>query len=133
MKPKFISLTAGNKKCTTYSKSGRNKVMISNDVYEIIQELSDLLLHKYQIDLEQSTRGSNFIFDYVSGMHYIRNMINLNRDGLYIDSPKWLKNKKVTINPKDHDNKYFQYAIAVALTKNKSEGIQREEKGSTLS
>ena len=32
-----------------------------------------------------------------------------------IDSPKWLKNKKATINPKNNDGKFFQYAITVAL------------------
>ena len=33
----------------------------------------------------------------------------------YIDSPKWLKNKKATINPKDNDNNCFQYALTAAL------------------
>ena len=32
-----------------------------------------------------------------------------------IDSPKWLKNKKAKINPKNTDNKCFQYALTVAL------------------
>ena len=29
--------------------------------------------------------------------------------------PKWLKNKKTTINSKNNDEKCFQYAVAVAL------------------
>ena len=33
----------------------------------------------------------------------------------YIKTPKWLKNKKATIDPKNNDNKCFQYAVAVAL------------------
>ena len=33
----------------------------------------------------------------------------------YIDSPKWLKNKKLTINPKNNDYKCFQYAVTLAL------------------
>ena len=33
----------------------------------------------------------------------------------HIDSPKWLKNKKTTINPKNKDDKCFQYALTVAL------------------
>ena len=32
-----------------------------------------------------------------------------------MDSPKWLKNKKATINPKNDDGKCFQCAITVAL------------------
>ena len=43
------------------------------------------------------------------------NKISLSRGGSYIDSPKWLKNKKVTINPKNNDDKCFQYAVAIAL------------------
>ena len=41
--------------------------------------------------------------------------ISLNRGGSYIDFPKWLKNKKATTNPKNNDNKYFQYAVAATL------------------
>ena len=33
----------------------------------------------------------------------------------HIDSPKWLKNKKATINFKNNDDKCFQYALTVAL------------------
>ena len=35
--------------------------------------------------------------------------------GSYIDFPKWLKNKKATINPKNKDDKCFKNAVAVAL------------------
>ena len=41
--------------------------------------------------------------------------ISLSRSGFQIDSPKWLKNKRETINPKNNDEKCFQYAMAVAL------------------
>ena len=41
--------------------------------------------------------------------------ISLNRSGSYIDSPKRLKNKKATINPKNEDDKCFQYALTVPL------------------
>ena len=60
-------------------------------------------------------RGSEFIFNSVDALYYDLNKINLSRGGSYIDSPKWLKNKKATINPKNNDNKYFQYALTVAL------------------
>ena len=34
----------------------------------------------------------------------------------YIDSPDWIKNKNLTINPiNKKDNKRFQYAVTVAL------------------
>ena len=48
-------------------------------------------------------------------MHYNLHKISLNRGGSYIDSPKWLKNKKATINSKNNHGKCFQYAPTVAL------------------
>ena len=41
--------------------------------------------------------------------------MSINRGGSYIDSPKWLKYKKSTINPKNNDDKCFQYAVTLAL------------------
>ena len=32
-----------------------------------------------------------------------------------VDSPKWLKNKKATINPKNNDNNCFQYSLTAVL------------------
>ena len=32
-----------------------------------------------------------------------------------MDSPKWLNNKKATINPENNDDKCFRYVITVAL------------------
>ena len=58
--------------------------------------------------IEQLLTGVNFLY-------YDFNKISLNRSGSYIDSPKWLKDKKSTINPKINDNKCFQYAVTLAL------------------
>ena len=48
-------------------------------------------------------------------MCYNLNKTRLSRAGSYIDSPKRLKNKEGTINPKNNNEKCFQYAITVAL------------------
>ena len=48
-------------------------------------------------------RGSEFAFDSVDLLYYHLQKISLDRSGSYIDSPKWLKNKKATINPKNDD------------------------------
>ena len=58
---------------------------------------------------------SDFEFGGVNFLYYDFNEITLNRGGSYIDSPKWLKDKKSTINPKNNDDKCFQYAITLAL------------------
>ena len=55
-----------------------------------------------------------YLFDSSDLLYYNVYKISLNRGGSYIDSPKWLKDKKATINPKNNDN-CFQYAITVVL------------------
>ena len=60
-------------------------------------------------------KGSEFIFGVADVLYYDLNKVNLNRGGSNIDSPEWLKNKKATVNPKNNDDKCFQYAKTVAL------------------
>ena len=74
---------------------------------------------EYQENLSEKMRGSDFAFDGVNFMYYDLNKISKNRGGSYIDSPKWLKNKKSTINPKSNDYKCFQYVITLALNLDK--------------
>ena len=92
---------------TMYSKS--------NETDEIFEKLLESLSERYQEGLEESMRGSEFIFDSVDAVYYNLNKTSLSRGGSYIDSPKWLKNTNATINPKNNDDKCFQYAVAVAL------------------
>ena len=51
----------------------------------------------------------------LNSLYYQMYKISLNKCGLYIDSPKWLKNRKGTINPQNNNDKCFQYTITVAL------------------
>ena len=64
-------------------------------------------------------RGSEFEFDGVNFLYHDFNKISINRGGSYIDSLKWLKDKKSTINPKHNDHKCFQYAATLALNLDK--------------
>ena len=61
-------------------------------------------------------RGREFAYDSVDALYYNLNKVSLSRGRSYIDSPKCLKNKKATINPKNKDDKCFQYALTVALS-----------------
>ena len=51
----------------------------------------------------------------IDAFYYDFNKVSLSRSGSYIKNKKWLKNKKATINPKNNDDKCFQYVLAVAL------------------
>ena len=64
-------------------------------------------------------KGSDFAFDGVNYLYYDLNKISISKGGSYIDSPKWLKDKKSTINPKNNDYKSFQYAVTLALNLDK--------------
>ena len=79
------------------------------------EEIFESFLQTYQEGLEESMRGSEFVYDSVDALCYKLNKVSLSRGGSYIESSKWLKNKKATINPKNNDGKYFQYAVTVAL------------------
>ena len=72
-------------------------------------------MQKYQEGLEEKIRWSEFVFDSADLLHYNLHKVSLNRDGSYIDAAEWLKNKKATINPKNNDEKCFQYVLTVAL------------------
>ena len=64
-------------------------------------------------------KGSDFAFDGVNSLYYDFKKTHINRGGSYIDSLQWLKNKKSTINPKNNDDKCFQYAVTLALNLNR--------------
>ena len=98
-----------------YSPSVNIEIMLGNETDKIIEDLFDSFLQRYQKGLEESMKGSQFVFDSINSLYYKLHKISLKRDGSYKDSPKWLKNKRATINPKNNDNKCFQYAIATSL------------------
>ena len=89
--------------------------MNGSDTDEIIKELFKSLLQRYQENLQEKMKGSDFAFDGVNYLYYNFNKISISRGGSYIDSPKWLKDKKSTVNHKNNDNKCFQYAVTLTL------------------
>ena len=112
----FISFKPdSDETCTMRTKSNNIEIVMCSETGEIIEELSKSLLKRHQEGLQKSMRGIEFIFDSVDALYYNFNKTSLSRGGSYIDSSEWLKNKKATINPKNNDEKCFQYAITVAL------------------
>ena len=111
----FISSKDSDETRTMHTKSNDVEIMIGSETDEIIEELFESFLQKYQEGLEDSMRGSQFVYDSVDVLYYNLIKVSLIRGGSYIDSPKWLKNKKATINPKIKDDKCFQYDLIVDL------------------
>ena len=105
-----------------HTKSSNVEVMIGTETDEINEELFKSFLQKYQEGLEESIRGSEFIYDSVDALYYNLNKLSLSRGGSYVDSPIWLKNKKARIDPQNKkDDRCFQHAVTVALNYQKIE------------
>ena len=76
-----------------YSKSDNIEITISDEADQVTKELFGSLENRCQNNLE-SMKGSEFAFDYAHLMYYKCHEIDLNRDGSYVGSPVWIKNKK---------------------------------------
>ena len=116
----FISLKPGSDEARImHMRSDNEEFMSGSDTDEIIKGLFGSFLQKYEENLQNKMRGSEFEFDGVNFLYYDFNKISLNRGGSYIYSPQWLKNKKSTINAKNNVHKCFQYAVTLALNLDK--------------
>ena len=98
-----------------HSNSDNIKVTPYSGANDVVDKLFKSHRSKNQDNLETTMKGSDFIFDVVQIMYCKCHKVNFNRGGSNIDSPDWIKKKKATINPKNEDDKCFQYAAAVAL------------------
>ena len=112
----FISLKSGSDDTRImYTRSDNVEIMFGDDNDDIIEQLFESLLQKYEENLQNKMKGPEFEFDGVNFLYYDFNKTSINGGGSYIDSPKWLKDKKSIINPKNNDNICFQYAVTFAL------------------
>ena len=93
MQINFISCKSSAETRTMYTKSRSIEITKGNKTDEIIKKLFESLLQDYQKKLEEPMRASEFVPDSIDLLYY--HLTSLNRKGSsYIDSPKWLKNKK---------------------------------------
>ena len=112
----FVSFTDANETRETHTKSDNITIMRGVENEDIINELFNTFRKRYQEGLETKMKGSSFTFERIDLLEYHLHKISLNRGSSYIDSPIWIKNKGVTINPQNtKDNNCFQYAITAAL------------------
>ena len=99
--------------------SNEIRVMFTRSTPEEFMIGSEMsILQKYQDNLQNKMKGSDFIFNGINYLYYDLNRITISKGGSYIESPKWLKDKKCTINQKNNDNKCFQYATTLVLNIN---------------
>ena len=75
----FVSSKDSDQNRIMRTKSHNVEIMMGNETCEIIKQLFESLLQNYQIDLEESMRGSEFIFNSVDLSYYHSLKISLNR------------------------------------------------------
>ena len=112
-----------------YTRSTTEEFMIGSETEEVAEKLFMSMLQKYQDNLQNKMKGSDFIFNGIDYLYYDLNRITISKGGSYIESPKWLKDKICVVNQKHNDNKCFQYAATLALNFNNIDGNpQRKSK-----
>ena len=87
----FISSRNFTKSRDMYRKSDNFEIMMEGNTNEIIRNLFNCILRRYQGGLHESMRGSEFVFDYAESLNYIFHKIDLKRSGSYIETPEWLQ------------------------------------------
>ena len=116
----FISQKPGSdEKRVMYRKSINEEIMSGSETEQITEKIIVSLLQKYQDNLQNKMRGSDFVFDAINCIYYDFNRITISQGESYIESPKCLKDKKCTINQTNSDNMCFKYAGTLALNLNK--------------
>ena len=83
----FVSSNDSDETRTMHTRSNNVEVMVGSETKEIIMKLFESFLQKYQEKLEESMRGSQFVYDSVDVLYYNLNKVSLSRGGSYIDSP----------------------------------------------
>ena len=88
-------------------RSDNEEIKSGNETNDIIKRLLKSSLTNYQNEEKILRYGSYFVFESVDLLSYHIHKANLKRGKSYIKSPKWILNKRATIDPKNKDNKCF--------------------------
>ena len=72
----FISSKDIDEERVLHTKSNKIEMMSQEKGDESIEELFESLISRYQVGLKKSTKGSDFIFDYVNLLCYKCDKIN---------------------------------------------------------
>ena len=97
----FISSRDTGETRTYYIWSDNVSIMQVKNTNDIIIEVSDSFKLSKRV---KNIKGSDFLFESVGLSDYKLHRVRLKRGGSYIKSPKWLENKKATINPKNEND-----------------------------
>ena len=90
----FVSFIDANETRVMHTKSDNIVIMSGTKTNDIINELINSFVTRYQEGLERKMEGSSFIFERIDLLEYHLHKISLNRSSSYINSSKWIKIKE---------------------------------------
>ena len=111
----FVSSNDTGEVRTMFVWSDSEEIRLCNETDDIIKRLINSFLNNYQKEELILRNGSNFLFESVGLLSYHIHKTSLKRGNSYTKSHKWIANKKAIINPKNVDDRCFEYYIVVAL------------------
>ena len=92
-----------------HSENDNIEIMINNKADEVKEELFQSPFSIYQIGLEKSMKGSNYIFHCVYLLYHKCRKINFKRGGSsYTDFADWIKNNNKRTIKQQNSNKPHQ-------------------------
>ena len=94
---------------TIFVWSNNEEIRSGNETDDIIKRLLNSFLTNYQNEEAILRNGSNFVFEGVDLLSCQIHKTSLERRKSIIKSPEWVLNKRAKINPKNKDDKCFQF------------------------
>ena len=84
-----------------YTRINNEEFVNGSDADEVIKLLFESFLQKYEENLQEKMRGSDFEFDGDNFLYYDFNKTSISRGGSYIDSPKKITEKYILHTNRD--------------------------------
>ena len=111
----FVSSNDTGEIRTVFVWSDNEEIRLGNETDDIFKRLINSFFNNYQKEEIILRNESNFVFESVGLLSYHIHKTSLKRGNSYIKSPEWIASKKAIINPKNKDDRCFEYSIVVAL------------------
>ena len=96
--------------------------MLEINTHDFIEEIFKLVRNRYE-NLYKKMQESGFNFDHLSKLTIKYTTVNEPKRSSYIKSPNCLECKNATVNPKNINNRLFQYAFTLNTKMKKSKII----------
>ena len=112
----FKHVTDPTKKCTFYVKSENIEMRSGDNTDDITTKLLELFLENYGKEENILRNGSNYVFDCVDSALVFFHTVKLKRGSSYVRFPKWVSDKKATINLQNRKDNCCFVAYSVIAT-----------------